>query len=226
MLAIGAPAGYANATVIGFESATTDSCQVTAGGSVGGFSLTPGSGGFNSAPKCAFFFAMTANSGLKYMTSFNKSFGEFSKDDGTFTLESLYVHADARRGRSKVRFQGLDGIGGTVLHAMDKEIKAQWQQIVFPGWTNVKTLTWDSISPDVSNISIDDFAFTTAAARPAARSLAAVPTPATLALFGTGLAILGVGRRRRFFDFGDSLPIYRFGRRRVSRGVVISKLSP
>lgn len=197
MLTIGAPAGYANATVIGFESATTRSCQATAGGSVGGFSLTPDSGGFNSAPRCTSLFAMTANSGLKYMTSFYKGFGEFTKDDGTFTLESLYVHADTRKGRSQVRFQGLDGIGGTVLYTMDEWIKAQWQQIVFPGWTNVKTLTWDSITPDVSNISIDDFEFTAAGARPAARSFAAVPTPATLALFGTGLAILGVGRRRR-----------------------------
>jgi len=202
VLVVGACVGSARATVVDFESATTGGCQVTLGGSVAGFSLSPHNGGvgggFNKATSltCS-SFAPTANSGLQYMTQFNSGVGEFSKDDGTFTLESLYVHADARKGPSKVRFQGLDGIDGTVLYTLDAVIRATWQQIVFLSWKDMKTLRWDSISPDVSNISIDDFVYSAAKHSAAARPDAAVPVPATLALLGTGFAFIGIGRRQR-----------------------------
>lgn len=207
VLVVGASAGWASAAVIDFESAATLSrCYTNFGGSVDGFSLSPSNntttgGGFNKATACQ-LIAPTANSGEQYMLQFGGRFGEFTKDDGTFTLDNLYVHADARMGDdSKVRFQGLDGIGGNVLYTLDAVIQATWQQIVFSDWIDVKTFTWQAItpgfSPDPSNISIDDFEYSVASSSAAARSFAAVPTPGTFALLGTGLAFLGVGRRRR-----------------------------
>lgn len=153
----------ATATVIDFESATPVTfCQVTLGGTVDGFTLTPFStpysAGFNDAANCS-FIAPTANSGQIYMLNYNSLIGALTKDSGTFDLNSVFVHADARVGATTVRFEGLDGVGGNVLYTMDVIIAASWQQVFFPGWDDVTTFTWDSISPPVSNIAIDDFEF-------------------------------------------------------------------
>lgn len=143
-LAFFGTAGSANSVVIDFESATTGRCQVTVGGSVDGFTLSPAAGstggGFNTATSCS-FIAPTANSGSKYMLNFDARFGEFTFDDGTFTLDSLFVHANYRVGATTVRFLDLDGIGGAVLHTLDVAIVPAWQQIFFPSWFDIKTFT-------------------------------------------------------------------------------------
>jgi len=178
----------AGAIVIDFESVVTGICQVTAGGSVDGFTLSPAAGatgaGFNNSTACA-VVAPTANSGTQYMTQFASRFGEFTIDTETFTLNSLYVHASEKTGNPTVRFQGLDGIGGNILNTVDVAISASWQQIFFSGWTGLKTFTWDSIIPDQSNISIDDF------------DADPIPEPSTLLLLASGLAGLGFFRWRR-----------------------------
>ena len=115
--------------------------------------------------------------------------GELTKNSGTFTLDSLWVHADLRNGQTTVRFQGLDGIGGNILNTMDVVIGAFWQEIFFSGWNNIKTFSWDPISPTASNIAIDDFTYNT--------QLTPLPEPAPLALLGLGLLGLGMARKRR-----------------------------
>lgn len=160
----------ANAQIIDFESAVTGRCQVSLGGSIEGFTLgavTPVSGGgFNNATSCA-SIAPTANSGQNYMLNYNSRIAVFTKDVGTFDLLSLFVHADGRVGDTTVRFEGLDGVGGNVLYSMDVLISASWQEIFFPGWNDVKTFTWDSLSPNSSNIAIDDFQYDDAVAEAA-----------------------------------------------------------
>ena len=153
----------ANAVLIDFESVTTpSSCDVNPGGSVDGFTLSPYNGttgaGFNNSTGCD-FIAPTAHSGTQYMVNYNRVYGQFTRDSGTFDLTSLWVHADIRSGQTTVRFQGLDGPGGNVLYSQDVVVDAAWQQVTFSGWTGVKTLTWEPISPDVSNVSIDDVVY-------------------------------------------------------------------
>ena len=180
----------ANATVIDFESASTaGSCQVNDGGSIDGFTLGAydgdSGGGFNNSSACN-YIAPTANSGTQYMVNYNSVIAEFTRDIGTFSLNSLFVHSDIRVGDSTVRFQGLDGVGGAILYSMDVAITAAWEKISFAGWTNVKTFTWDSLEPGTSNIAIDDFEY----------DAVAVPEPGTLLLLGTGLLGFGLMRRR------------------------------
>ena len=181
--------GSAFGTVIDFESAVTGTCDVVSGGSVDGFTLGSYDGiesaGMNNATSCS-FIAPTAHSGSRYMINYNSLFGEFTKDVGTFTLDSLWVHADVRAGQSTVRFQGLDGVGGNTLYSQDVVINPLWQQVNFAGWTGIKTFTWDSIVPASSNIVIDDFTFTASS----------VPEPAFPALLGLGLGGLSYVRRR------------------------------
>ena len=187
----GAPS--ARAAIIDFESALVTTCQVQNGGTVDGFTLgsffdafAGGSGGFTNPTGSCGFIAPTAHSGQNYMLNFNSLVGDFTRDVGTFTLNSLWVHADARTGPTTVRFQGLDGVGGSVLYTMDVAILPSWQQVLFSNWTGVKTFTWDSLIPGTSNIAIDDFEYD----RPSG-----VPEPSTLLLVGLGMA--GACYRRR-----------------------------
>ena len=184
----------AQADIIAFESAATGTCQVTAGGSIDGFTLGAydgdSGGGFNNADTqgggCE-LAVPDAYSGTNYMLNFNSVIAEFTRDVGTFDLISLFVHSDSRSGDSTVRFQGLDGIGGSILYSIDVAITASWQQVSFSGWTGVKTFTWDSLVPGTSNIGIDDFEY----------NAQSVPEPGTLALLGIGLLGMGAARRRR-----------------------------
>lgn len=185
----------AHAAVIDFESASTAGCQVTAGGSTGGFTLgsydnNNSGAGFNNSSACS-FINPAANSGQNYMVNFNDVFGEFTKDVGDFTLDSLFVHADIREGDTTVLFQGLDGVDGALLYSLSVDITSSWQKIEFAGWDNVKTFTWDSISPGISNISIDDFEYD-AVSRPPS-----VPEPMMISLLGFGLAGLGFSRKKK-----------------------------
>ncbi|PHZ84856.1 PEP-CTERM sorting domain-containing protein [Paremcibacter congregatus] len=176
----------AQATTIDFDSAATANCTAIGPDSVSGFTLT--NGDFNNTTSCA-VIAPTAHSGNQYMLNYNDRIASFTRDSGTFDLDNLWIHADARSGSTTVRFQGLDALGGNILNTMDIVIDAVWQQINFSGWNNIKTFTWDSISPASSNIAIDDFTFDVARR---------VPEPATLGLLGLGLVGLGLaGRRRR-----------------------------
>lgn len=179
----------AHADVIDFESAATSGCQVTAGGTTDGFTLSPYNGtiggGFNNSSDCS-FLRPTAHSGTQFMVNFNSVTSVFTKDVGTFSLNSLWVAADSRVGNTTVRFQGLDGVGST-LYSEDVQITTDWQQVNFSGWDNVKSFTWNSLAPDVTNISIDDFAF----------NGRAVPEPATMLLMGLGLTGLALSRRQR-----------------------------
>ena len=184
MVVCGSSAG--NATTIDFESATTGTCQVVNGGSVDGFTLN--NGGYNTAAACLPFLSiLTANSGEKYMLNYNSLVSEFTKNDGIFTLNNLFVHANV--GSTTVRFQGLDAIGGNILHTIDIGIGAAWQQVFFIDWSGIKTFTWDPLIPDVRNIAIDDFTYVA--------DVAPVPIPSALQLLSGGLAIMGfLGWRR------------------------------
>ncbi len=181
--------GSVNATVIDFESAITGGCQVQAGGSLEGFTLGAYDGnsgaGYNNKTSCS-YLAPTANSGNNYMVNFNSVIGEFTKDSGVFDLDSLYVVSDIRVGNSTVRFQGLDGVDGNLLYTMDVAITTSWSQVVFSGWDDVKTFTWDSLIPGTSNIAIDDFEYD---AEP-------MPEPSTIALLGFCLIAIGLSRRK------------------------------
>lgn len=188
-LAVSALASQAHAIVLDFESVSTGGCQVQTGGTIGDFSLGSYDGdsgaGFNNSTACD-FIAPTANSGTNYMVNFNSVTAEFTNTVESFNLNSLFVHSDARVGGTVVRFQGLDGINGNVLYSMDVDITASWQQVVFSGWNDVTTFTWDSLNPNVSNIAIDDFEYN-----------ASVPESGSLALLGLGLLGLGFSRRRK-----------------------------
>jgi PEP-CTERM motif len=185
----------ARAALIDFETASVSHCQVDQGGQIDGFTLGsysdgygPGSAGFNSAGSC-FYVAPTAHSGQNYMLNYNSLVGDFTRDVGTFTLNSLWVHADSRTGPTTVRFLGLDGVGGNVLYTMDVDIAATWQQVNFQGWTDVKSFTWDSLIPGTSNIAIDDFEYDRLPST-------SVPEPTTLLMMGSGLAAAYFRRRR------------------------------
>lgn len=190
----------AKATLIDFESTTNPaSCNIGFGGTVDGFTLSnrsgPGagvsSGGFNNTSTC-FFTTPTANSGDKFMLNAPDSFAEFTRDVGNFSLNSLFVHADARLGDATVLFQGLDGVGGNVLYSLSVDITASWQQVVFADWDNVKTFSWDSVSPDVSAIAIDDFDFGEALVVDTPE----VSEPASVLLMALGL--FGLVMRRKY----------------------------
>jgi hypothetical protein len=185
-----------NAAIIDFESAAVGGCQVTAGGSIDGFSLSANNGGFNDSTACG-FIAPTANSGSQYMVNYNSRIAEFTRDVGTFTLNSLFVHADSRVGASTVRFQGLDGIGGAVLQSLEVNINSAWQQVSFAGWTNIKTFTWDSLNPGTSNIAIDDFEFNSVSDGDNGGPVASVPDPSTLGTLSLGLLGLAFVRRKQ-----------------------------
>ena len=85
----------AYAVLIDFESVTTpSSCDVNSGGPIAGFTLSPYNGttgaGFNNVTGCG-FLGPTAHSGTQYMVNWNDVYGQFTRDTGTFTLNSLWV---------------------------------------------------------------------------------------------------------------------------------------
>ena len=43
-----------------------------------------------------------------------------------------------------------------MLYTQDVVVDPAWQQVIFSGWTGVRTLTWNPLNPDVSNVQIDD----------------------------------------------------------------------
>jgi hypothetical protein len=168
-------------TTINFDSATTTSgCHTDlGGGSIDGFTLT--SGGINNKTACAAVVNATP-SGNNYMLNNSSGAGEFTKDEGTFSLKSLWVHSDRRVGTTTVKFQGLDG-DGNILISMDVVLSYQYGLlVVFTDWLNLKTFTWDPISPNVSNVAIDDFTY----------EVSAAPLPAALPLFGCGVGLMSL----------------------------------
>lgn len=186
--------GAAEAKVLDFENAEgTSYCQVDSGASFDGFTLaayndTHTGAGVNANDACT-GIVPGAHSGNYYALNFNSMVGQLTRDAGTFTLDSLWVHADRRQNtNTTVRFTGLDGIQGNVLYSLDVDIGPSWTQVSFAGWKNVNTLTWDSIAPASSNIAIDDISYDTAA----------IPEPASLLLLGLGVASLAVSRRRSY----------------------------
>lgn len=182
---------FANAAVIDFESAATAGCQVSNGGNINGFTLSPYNGltgaGFNNASDCS-FLRDSAHGGNNFMLNFNSVVGSFTRDVGVFSLLGLWVAADTRSTPATVRFSGLDGVGGNTLYSMDVSITSAWSEVSFAGWDGVKTFTWDSLQPSISNIAIDDFRYSIGSQ---------VPEPATLALLGIALAGVGAIRRKK-----------------------------
>ena len=180
----------ASASVVNFESAPISGCQVTLGGSIDGFTLGAYNGqtgaGFNNASSCT-GLRDSAHSGTQFMLNYNSLYGQFTRNTGDFDLLSLWVAGDMRAGTTTVRFQGLDNIGGNVLYSMDVVISSAWSHINFSNWLDVKSFTWNSINPDVSNIAIDDFEYSTGE----------VPEPASAVLVGAGLLGLAASRRRK-----------------------------
>jgi hypothetical protein len=181
-------AGSVNATVIDFESTTTLGCQVTAGGTVDGFSLGSYNGNSGAGFNNSCFGIESANSGTKYMLNYNSAIGVFTKDVGVFDLNSLYVRAWTGF-NSSLLFLGLDGVNGNILYSMNVNVTNVWQKISFINWTGVKTFTWDPTNPTVSNIAIDDFEYNA--------SSTPVSEPVSLALLGLGLAGIGFSRRKK-----------------------------
>ena len=132
-----------------------------------------------------------AHSGSNYALNFNSRIGNIMSSTGTFTVNSLWAHADARLGDTEttVRFAALDALDGNILHTMDVAISATWQQISFTGWTGIDVLTWDSLDPDSSNIGIDDVVYN------GSTDPSPVPVPAAIWLFGTALiGLAGFGK--------------------------------
>lgn len=184
-------ANLADAGVITFEGAATNGCQVTAGGQIDGFTLGAYNGtvgaGFDTASDCS-FVASTAHSGTKYALNYNSVVGQVSKDVGDFTLNSLWVHPDDRvAGDTTVRFNAFDDLGALLFSLQDVFVQNVWQQVSFVGWNNIKSFTWDPISPNVSNIAIDDIAY----------NQNNVPEPATGMLLCIGIAGMTLRRRMR-----------------------------
>ncbi len=188
----------ASAAVLDFESASTindirDSTTLGGGFTMLGaddnttYSSAIFNNQINTIPGGAF-------SGTNYALNFNSRIGNIISASA-ITVNSLMAHADARDGVSNtVRFAGLDALGGNVLHTLDVVLSAQWQQVLFAGWTGVSVLTWDPLSPNSTNVGIDDVVYN-AAGTPGP---APIPLPAALPLLGGGLSLLGLlGWRRK-----------------------------
>ncbi|MDV7143808.1 VPLPA-CTERM sorting domain-containing protein [Tropicimonas sp. TH_r6] len=179
-----------------FETASTGGCQVSAGGSLDGFTFagtssgSTYSSGFNNTTSCS-FLAPTAKSGSQFVTNYNSRLGGMEHDTDVFSLNSLWVRADERVGASTVEFIGYSGsLGSAIAYSMTVDITNVWSEVIFSGWDNLKSFAWDAISPGSSNISIDDITYVTG-------SPAAVPLPAGLPLLLAGLGAIGVAGRRQ-----------------------------
>ena len=184
----------ASAAVLDFDSVAAANGFPASTNLGGGFSMvtnnTHGAGIWSTGLPQA--ISSGPRSGPNYALNFNSRIGNISSSSA-FTLNSLWAHADARAGSTSVRFQGLDALGGNVLHTLDAVLSVSWQQILFGNWTGVSVLTWDSVSPDVSNIGIDDVVYNATKPGPSP-----VPLPAAFPLLGGGLGLLGwLGARRR-----------------------------
>lgn len=183
------------AAVLGFENAAaTSSCDVDNPTTLGNGFTNPSDGATYSsgimgptfAPGCSLAVA-TPRSGQYYAMNFNSRVGMIA-NSAAFDLNSMWMHADSRIGNTSVTVQGLDAVGGNVLFTRTFLIGAAWNQYVFD-WAGINVVSWDSISPNSSNIAIDDLEYN--------GGMAPVPLPPALPILALGLAGLGLLRRRK-----------------------------
>ena len=125
----------------------------------------------------------TAVSGENVMTNWNSRTGEITSST-SFDFEGAYFHQDIRNGPTLVNFFGLNDVG-TVLYSTSFVVGDTWQFVTFD-WAGISAFRWDPVSPTVSNVGIDDFTY----------SVARVPEPTILVLFGLGIGMMAATRRR------------------------------
>ncbi len=175
----------AHAEVLDFESPVLSSCGDW-GVSPTGWTIEGGTAAVSDDVACSYINFDGAYSGKQYMVNFNSMVGALTRNAGAFDLNGAYVHADDREGETTVDFAGYDD-SDTLLYSATRVVGSDWQWVELD-WPGITTFTWDSITPGVSNITIDDVTFNNGASID--REINTEPVP-SLNMYGLILAILG-----------------------------------
>ena len=170
---------FTQADVLDFDSITApnnfDNTLV-----IDGFTLPAGFAGVFDATVVNGAIFPAAHSGPNAMLNWNSRVGEIFRDEA-FNFEGAFFHPDNRDGDAMVDFAGYDG-GGNLLYSESRLISGTWTYHEF-NWDGITRFTWDPVSPDISNIGIDDFTYN-------------VPEPSSIALIAM-VGLISLRRRAR-----------------------------